>query len=68
MSFIKLTIESTSLEERWTNTNHILWFQDAHRTDGIFCDVKLTDGKKLSVKGSAADIAEMIDGAAATGA
>ena len=68
MSFIKLTIESTSLEERWTNTNHILWFQDAHRTDGIFCDVKLTDGKKLSVKGSATELAEMIEGAGATGA
>jgi len=62
MPFIKLTMESPSVEERWTNTAHILWFQDAHRTDGIFCEVKLTDGKKLSVKGSAAEIAEMIDG------
>lgn len=67
MPFIKLTLESTSLEECWTNTAHILWFQDAHRTDGIFCDVKLTDGKKLSVKGSATEIAEMIGGAAGAG-
>ena len=67
MPFIKLTIESPSVEERWTNTAHILWFQDAHRTDGIFCEVKLSDGKKLSVNGSAREIAEMIDGVAEAG-
>ena len=68
MPFIKLTIESPSVEERWTNTAHILWFQDAHRTDGIFCEVKLSDGKKLSVNGSATEIAEMIGGAGGSGA
>ena len=68
MPFIKLTMDSPSVEERWTNTDHILWFQDAHRTDGIFCEVKLSDGKKLSVKGSATEIAEMIGGAAGGGA